>query len=195
MIWKNICRYNIVKGLLSALYYLHHQCEKVILHRDIKPSNILLDYEFNAKLGDFGLSRAAEHNLQAVQTEAAAGTKQYMDPLSMKDGTVNLRPSSDVYSFGLVLLEIAHGKFDPVGVRKLHTNKPETFVNDVADVKLDGKFNRAQMERVIVLGLRCSEPDDESKRPSLNGAILHFLENGGELPRATTNEPCTTASA
>ena len=74
---------------------------------------------------------------------------------------------------------------------------PETFVNDVADKKLAGQFDKMQMERVIVLGLRCSEPADEKKRPSLDGAILQFLENGGELPPATIpeNEPHTASAA
>lgn len=181
-------RYKIVKGLCSALHYLHHQCSQYILHRDIKPSNILLDNEFNAKLGDFGLSRVVQASgITSVYTEASVGTTRYMDPLCMKDGHVKLRPSSDVYSFGIVLLEIAHGKYDPEKVRKLYTNQPETFVNDVADKKLAGKFDKREIERVIVLGLRCSEPVDEKKRPSLDGAILQFLEKGGELP------PCQDA--
>ncbi|KAM0889012.1 hypothetical protein ACQ4PT_027985 [Festuca glaucescens] len=177
-------RFKIVKGLCNALHYLHHQCSQYILHRDIKPGNILLDSEFNAKLGDFGLSRVAEHNnVTSVQTEAAAGTMRYMDPQSMTDGQANLRRSSDVYSFGIVLLEIAHGKYNPGLVRHLHRNRPYTFVEDVADEKLAGQFDRVQMERVIVLGLRCSE-EVASKRPSLDAAAMQFLESGGELHAA-----------
>jgi serine/threonine protein kinase len=153
------------------------------LHRDIKPSNILLDNEFNAKLGDFGLSRVAQYSGQtSLQTAVACGTDDYMDPLCKKDGDVKLRRSHDVYSFGIVLLEIAHGENRPFEVRKLHTDRPETFINDVADKKLVGKFDQTEMERVIVLGLRCSE-EDENKRPSLTG-VLQFLENGGDLPPA-----------
>jgi serine/threonine protein kinase len=182
------CRYKIVKGLWSALHYLHHQCSPYILHRDIKPSNILLDDEFNAKLGDFGLSRVAQDSgATSVQTEIAVGTAGYMDPLCMTNGQVKLRPSSDVYSFGIVLLEIAHGKNEPDLVRKVHTDRPGTFMEDAADKRLAGQFDKTEMGRVIVLGLWCSERD-ENRRPSLIAA-MQFLENGGELhPAATTHE-------
>jgi serine/threonine protein kinase len=154
------------------------------LHRDIKPGNILLDSEFNAKLGDFGLSRVAENGGETALQTRAVGTALYMDPLTMKDGHVDFRRSSDVYSFGIVLLEIAHGENDPFLVHKLRTDLPETFVKDFADKKLDGKFIKTEMERVILLGLRCTERD-ENQRPSLITAT-HFLENGGELRPATT---------
>uniref|UniRef100_A0ACD5TYD3 Uncharacterized protein n=1 Tax=Avena sativa TaxID=4498 RepID=A0ACD5TYD3_AVESA len=177
-------RYNIVKGLWSALHYLHHQCSPYIVHRDIKPSNILLDNEFNAKLGDFGLSRVAQHSAEtSLQTTRAVGTTLYMDPLCIKDGHVNFRRSSDVYSFGIVLLEIAHGEYNPDKVRRLHTNRPGTFVEDVADRKLAGQFDKMEMEQVIILGLRCSE-QEENQRPSLN-SVKNFLENGAELCPAT----------
>jgi serine/threonine protein kinase len=191
------------------------------LHRDIKPSNIVLDDEFNAKLGDFGLSRVAQDSgATSVQTEIAVGTAGYMDPLCMTKrrvcfpwligytlrevkivtsrlkrrcrrksllGPVKLRPSSDVYSFGIVLLEIAHGKNEPDLVRKVHTDRPGTFAEDAADKRLSGQFDKTEMERVIVLGLWCSERD-ENRRPSLVAA-MQFLENGGELhPAATSHE-------
>ncbi|CAM0914141.1 unnamed protein product [Alopecurus aequalis] len=187
-------RYNIVKGLCAALHYLHHQCAKCILHRDIKPGNILLDDDFNAKLGDFGLSRSAGHiDATSVGAEIAAGTRLYMDLLGQKDPKANFRRSSDVYSFGIVLLEIAHGKNDSGHVREVHTDQPDTFVQDIADEKLAGKFDKAQMKRVIVLGLRCCDPV-ASKRPSMVGA-MQFLENGGELPAAAIHPDEPTESA
>ncbi|KAM0878342.1 hypothetical protein ACQ4PT_034935 [Festuca glaucescens] len=101
-----------------------------------------------------------------------------------KPEVLSWEKSSDVYSFGIVLLEIAHGENDPFLVHKLRTDLPETFVKDFADKKLDGKFIKTEMERVILLGLRCTERD-ENQRPSLITAT-HFLENGGELRPATT---------
>ncbi|KAM0921120.1 hypothetical protein ACQ4PT_007022 [Festuca glaucescens] len=98
--------YNIVINIGTALRYLHHECHPFILHRDIKPSNILLDNDFSAKLADFGLSRIASESNATILT-AAIGTLWYMDPECMKDGKVNFNRSSDVYSFGIVVLEIA----------------------------------------------------------------------------------------
>ena len=153
---KKYCRYKIVKGLCSALHYLHHECDPYILHRDIKPQNILLDNDFNAKLGDFGLSRVAKTSRQtSLRTMRAVGTALYMDPLCMKDGQVNFHRSSDVYSFGIVLLEIAHGENNPRLFWKLQTGQLATFAEDVVDKKLAGQFDRTAMERVILLGLRC----------------------------------------
>jgi serine/threonine protein kinase len=181
-----ICRYKIVKGLCSALQYLHHDRPKYILHRDIKPSNILLDDEFNAKLGDFGLPRTAQHN-DASSVRPTQVAARYMDPQCMKDGDANLRRSSDVYSFGIVLLEIAHGKYDAALFQKLHTGLPQTFVEDFADEKLDDQFDKGEMARVIILGLRCWE-QDVSKRPSLDAETLRYLEKGGELRAARIHE-------
>ena len=184
-----------MKGLYSALNYLHHGRGKYILHRDVKPSNIFLDDEFNAKLGDFGLSKDAEHNdtTSVVPMQVATETKRYMDPQCRTDGLANQRRSSDVYSFGIVLLEIAHGKYDAALFQKLRTNRPKTFVEDFADEKLDGHFDKVEMERVILLGLRCSE-HDANKRPSLDAGTLRFLEKGGELRAAIihTDEPRPT---
>lgn len=78
-------RYKILKGIGSALRYLHHHCKPCILHRDIKPDNILLDNFFNAKLADFGLSMITCKNGATVPT-CAKGSSEYMDPQYMTDG-------------------------------------------------------------------------------------------------------------
>ncbi|CAM0947145.1 unnamed protein product [Alopecurus aequalis] len=101
-------RYEIVLGLSSALLYLQQDWEQCVLHRDIKPSNIMLDAAFNAKLGDFGLARLIERGRKISWTTVAAGTLGYMDPECMTTGRTNTE--ADVYSFGIVLLEIACGR-------------------------------------------------------------------------------------
>ncbi|XP_021802439.1 L-type lectin-domain containing receptor kinase IX.1-like [Prunus avium] len=72
-------RYRIAQGLASGLFYLHQEWEQCVLHRDIKSSNIMLDSNFNAKLGDFGLARLVDHGRQS-QTTVLAGTMGYMAP-------------------------------------------------------------------------------------------------------------------
>jgi serine/threonine protein kinase len=178
-------RYQIVKGIGSALRYLHHECNKTILHRDIKPGNILLGNDFNAKLADFGLSKiiASKNNTTLVTT--AIGTIGYMDPKCMKDGKVNFNRKYDVYSFGILLLEIASRK-SREQVMEQYRNSAEPPMVEVADEKLNGVFDKTQMERVIVLGLKCSEPD-EKQRPYMVDA-MKFLEDGIELPDTTEIE-------
>jgi serine/threonine protein kinase len=175
-------RYQIVKGIGSALRYLHHECNNTILHRDIKPGNILLDYDFNAKLADFGLSKIiASKNITTLVT-TAIGTVGYMDPKCMKHGNVKFNRKSDIYSFGILLLEIASRKTREQ-VMERYRSSAEPQMVEVADEKLDGVFDKMQMDRVIVLGLKCSEPD-EIQRPYMQDA-MKFLEDGIKLPAIT----------
>ena len=105
MIWA--IRYKVAQGVASALLYLYEEWEQCILHRDIKSSNIMLDSNFNAKLGDFGLARLVDHG-KGSWTIDVAGTQGYMDPESVATGKASME--SDVYSFGIVALEIACGR-------------------------------------------------------------------------------------
>ena len=99
-------RYKIVKGLASALLYLHEEWEQCVIHRDIKPSNVMLDLDFNAKLGDFGLARLVDHEKGSPTTDLA-GTMGYMAVEYVI--TRKASKESDVYSFGVVGLEVGCG--------------------------------------------------------------------------------------
>ncbi|KAI7738483.1 hypothetical protein M8C21_024862 [Ambrosia artemisiifolia] len=100
-------RYKILHGLASALVYLHEEWEQCVLHRDIKSSNVMLDSNFNAKLGDFGLAKLVDHE-KGSQTTVLAGTLGYMAPECLVTGRAT--KESDVFSFGVVALEIACGR-------------------------------------------------------------------------------------
>jgi serine/threonine protein kinase len=126
---------------------LHEEWEQCVVHRDIKSSNIMLDSDFNAKLGDFGLARLVDH-LKESQTTVLAGTMSYMAPECVTTGKAS--KESDVYSFGIVALEIACGR------KPIKHNAPEDQVVmvewvwelygigkvlEAADPRLDGAFD------------------------------------------------------
>ncbi|KAI5333161.1 hypothetical protein L3X38_023291 [Prunus dulcis] len=152
-------RYRIAQGLASGLFYLHEEWEQCVLHRDIKSSNIMLDSNFNAKLGDFGLARLVDHGKQS-HTTVLAGTMGYMAPECVTTGTAS--KETDVYSFGVVALEIACGR-KPVD-HKWGTNKINMVewvwelygqgkVIEAADPKLCGDFDEKQIEGLLIVGL------------------------------------------
>ncbi|XP_042978964.1 L-type lectin-domain containing receptor kinase IX.1-like [Carya illinoinensis] len=174
LIWE--LRYKIAQGLASALLYLHEEWEQCVVHRDIKSSNIMLDSDFNAKLGDFGLARFVDH-AKGSRTTVLAGTMGYMAPECVTSGQVG--KESDVYSFGIVALEIARGR-KPVTPRA-----PEDQVImlewvwglygrgevvEAADPRLLGDFNEKQMERLMIVGLWCAR---KSLNAGTGGRIAH----------------------
>ncbi|XP_037482406.1 probable kinase CHARK [Triticum dicoccoides] len=181
-------RYKIALGLGSALRYLHTECEQCIVHGDIKPANVMLDASRDAKLGDFGLARLVDHGAEPRTTQFVAGTLGYIDPEFLGSG----KPSadSDVYSFGVVLLEIACGQRPTsrrpdqpsaallASVRGMyHRNR----IVDAADRKLNGEFDRLQMERLLVTGLWCAH-HDPLQRPSVAEAMDVLRSANAKLP-------------
>ncbi|KAK3432934.1 LOW QUALITY PROTEIN: hypothetical protein EUGRSUZ_D00447, partial [Eucalyptus grandis] len=161
--WEN--RYKIVQGIASALLYLHEEWEQCVIHRDIKSSNIMLDYDFNAKIGDFGLARLVDHT-KGLQTTVLAGTIGYMALECVYTGKAS--KESYVYSFGVVLLEITCGKevIKPRAeegqvrlvdwVWELYGTKR---LLDAAYPKLGINFDGNQLECLMVVGLWCAHPD------------------------------------
>ncbi|CAJ1936165.1 unnamed protein product [Sphenostylis stenocarpa] len=164
-------RYNIALDLASALLYLQEEWEKCVLHRDIKSSNIMLDSNFNPKLGDFGLARLVDHD-KGSETTDVAGTMGCLAPECMNIGQA--RKESDIFSFGIVVLEIATGR------KAIHHKHMEGEVSVVewvwelyglrnllaaVDPKLHGEFDAQQMECLLVVGLWCANPDSAARPP------------------------------
>ncbi|XAR49637.1 Non-specific serine/threonine protein kinase [Bertholletia excelsa] len=184
-------RRNIVLGVASALIYLHEECERQIIHRDVKACNIMLDDDFNAKLGDFGLAEVYEHS-SVITREATipAGTMGYLAPEYVYSGIPTVK--TDVYSFGVVVLEVASGKrpVDDDGallVDWVWELWGKERLIEAADYKLKGKFSRLEMERMLAVGLACVHPNHE-KRPTVKEAA-RMIRGEATLPALPARKP------
>ncbi|CAF1827470.1 unnamed protein product [Brassica napus] len=191
-------RCKISLGVASALLYLHEEWEKCIVHRDIKASNIMLDSNFNAKLGDFGLARLMDHELQP-QTTGLAGTFGYMAPEYISTGRAS--KESDVYSFGIVLVEIVigkksveprQGKVEPEAslVERVWDQYGRGELISAIDHQIGKDYDMKQAECVMTVGLWCADPDINS-RPSIKQAI-QVLNFEAPLPSLPHKMPIAT---
>ncbi|CAO2162775.1 unnamed protein product [Urochloa humidicola] len=160
-------RYSIVKGVASALHYLHDEYDQRVIHRDLKASNILLDAAFGARLGDFGLARAIETDKTSYIDEAAGGgvhgTVGYIAPECFH--TEKATRESDVYALGAVALEVVCGRRPRCDIEGFHFLVDWVWrlhrdgrALDAVDARLEGAFDREEAERLILLGLACSHP-------------------------------------
>uniref|UniRef100_A0A0D6QS65 non-specific serine/threonine protein kinase n=1 Tax=Araucaria cunninghamii TaxID=56994 RepID=A0A0D6QS65_ARACU len=190
-------RYNAACGVAAALVYLHEDWDQCILHRDVKSSNVMLDSNFNAKLGDFGLARLVERDTEAGHTTVVAGTLGYLAPECVITGRAS--PESDVFSFGAVALEIACGR------RALDERFKERYnmrlvqwvwdlygqerVLAAAAEALGDDFDPDEMERMLVVGLWCSHPDPQA-RPTMR-QVLKVLRFEAQLPSIPRTMPVT----
>ncbi|CAK9223810.1 unnamed protein product [Sphagnum troendelagicum] len=188
-------RHNILLGVASALAYLHEDwSEHRVVHRDVKASNVMLDKDFNACLGDFGLARLIEHSKEDADTTLVAGTVGYLAPELARTGKPTTM--SDVFSYGALALEVACGRrpFD----RKFP--EEEIFLLDwvwncyengelleVVDSKLGENFNAEQMTKVLLLGLLCSHPDPNARPPM--GYVRQVLVGNASLPPLPLAKP------
>ncbi|EEF36205.1 kinase, putative [Ricinus communis] len=186
--WKQ--RMNIALGVASALSYLHEESERQIIHRDVKTCNIMLDEEFNAKLGDFGLAEVYEHSSSTREATIPAGTMGYLAPEYVYSGVPSVK--TDVYSFGVVVLEVATGKrpVDDDGtvlVDWVWGFWEQGKLIEAADSKLKGKFNGAEMQRMLLVGLCCVHPNHE-ERPTIKEAAK-ILKGEAPLPVLPSRKP------
>ncbi|TKV94601.1 hypothetical protein SEVIR_9G305800v4 [Setaria viridis] len=168
----------IIEGISHGLLYLHKHSRLRVIHRDLKPSNILLDCEMNPKISDFGLAKIfSSNNIDGNTTRRVVGTYGYMAPEYASEGIFSIK--SDVFSFGVLVLEILSGK------RNSGSNQCGDFINligyawqlweeekwiDLVDASLTPNGHSAEIMRCINIALLCVQ-ENAADRPTMADVV------------------------
>ncbi|URE13391.1 receptor-like protein kinase [Musa troglodytarum] len=173
-------RLRIALEASQGLEYLHTGCKPPLIHRDVKTANILLNERLEAKISDFGLSKAFEDDDHSHVSTKVAGTPGYLDPeYSVKN---QLSEKSDVYSFGVVLLELITGQ-PPIliGSEKIHIVEwvyerlAKGNVEDVVDKSLQGEYDVNCAWKIAYVALNCAM-QSSAKRPTMTEVVMQLKE-------------------
>ncbi|KAE9465062.1 hypothetical protein C3L33_03059, partial [Rhododendron williamsianum] len=180
-------RYRIAWEIASALVFLHSTSPQPIIHRDLKPANILLDHNFVSKIGDVGLSKMLDSDscsaiLSTMCNETGpVGTLCYIDPEYQRTGLISAK--SDVYAFGMVILQLVTGKSARALTHVVETAVDEGDLADVLDPEA-GNWPYEETKELALLGLQCAELRRKD-RPSLRDQVLPALERLKEFADRT----------
>ncbi|CAL4901103.1 unnamed protein product [Urochloa decumbens] len=176
--WRQRLRIALESAL--GLEYLHKGCNLPLIHRDVKTTNILLNAKLEAKVADFGLSRAFNHISTHVSTNTLVGTPGYVDP--EYQATMQPTTKSDVYSFGVVLLELITGKL-PI----LHNPQPTTVIQwtrqhlargdieGVLDARMRGNHDVNSVWKATEIALQCTA-QASAQRPTMTDVVAQLQE-------------------
>ncbi|KAH9668500.1 putative LRR receptor-like serine/threonine-protein kinase [Citrus sinensis] len=187
-------RLSIALGSSRGILYLHTEADPPVFHRDIKASNILLDHKFTAKVADFGLSRLApvpdiEGIVPAHVSTVVKGTPGYLDPEYFL--THKLTDKSDVYSLGVVFLELLTG-MQPIShgkniVREVNIAYQSSMMFSVIDGNM-GSYPSECVEKFIKLALKCCQ-DETDARPSMSEVMRELESIWNMMPESDTKTP------
>ncbi|XP_071696554.1 G-type lectin S-receptor-like serine/threonine-protein kinase At4g27290 [Rutidosis leptorrhynchoides] len=180
-------RFHIIHGIARGLLYLHQDSRLRVVHRDLKAGNILLDHNMNPKISDFGLARMFKEHESEANTKKVVGTLGYISPEYAVNGLFSVK--SDIFSFGVLILEIVSGKKNRGFVNQDHHNSllghawrlyKDGKSLDLVDASLGESLLVSQVQRCIHIGLLCVQHRAED-RPD-TPFVVAMLGSEGSLP-------------
>lgn len=178
----------IIEGVAQGLLYLHKHSRLRVVHRDLKASNILLDQDMNPKISDFGLARICSSNDAEGNTKRVVGTYGYMSPEYASEGIYSVK--SDVFSFGVLLLEILSAK------RNSGFHQYGDFLNllgytwhlweigrwlDLVELSISKEMHEAEARRYINIALMCVQ-ENADDRPTMSDVVAALNSESVVLP-------------